>query len=142
MQVIEFRICIIVVSTIPQRVDFRHAAGCLLDLAVGVIAVGCCFLPSAIYKLRHVPLEVGDVVIGCWAGGTVGVSERIGCPLGIVGKVQNLCCDSSVHGSCGNRLPQKPSAGVDIAVLLRDGRFQNTFTAAAGAAGGFSIVFP
>ena len=62
--------------------------------------------------LRHVPLEVGDVVIGCWAGRAIGVGQRIGGSLGVVGKVQNLCCDSSVCSSCGNRLPQQFSTGV------------------------------
>ena len=142
MEIIELCIGIIVVPTIPQGVDLGHGTGCLLDLAIGVIAVAGDLGSAAVDQIRHVTLKIGNVVIGLRAGHAVGVGQRIGGSLGVVGKVQNLCCDSSVHGSCGNRLPQKPSAGVDIAVLLRDGRFQNTFTAAAGAAGGFSIVFP
>lgn len=81
-------------------------------------------------------MEVGDVVIGCWAGGTVGVSERIGRPWGIVGKVQNLCGDGSVRCCGGNGLPQEPSAGIDVAVLLRDGADQYHGWA-AGCGGNF-----
>ena len=98
--------------TVPQGIGLCHGTSGAHNFTVGVIAVGCCFLPSAIYKLRHVPLEVGDVVIGCWAGRAIGVGQRIGGSLGVVGKVQNLCCDSSVCSSCGNRLPQQFSTGV------------------------------
>ena len=127
LEIIELRVGIIVVSPVPQGIDLGHAASCLLDLAVGVIAVAGDLGSAAVDQIRHISLEIGDVIVGCRAGRAVGVGQRIGGSLGVVGKVQNLCCDSSVCGSCGNRLPQKPSASVDIAVFLRDRGFHDTY---------------
>ncbi len=127
LEIIEIRVGIIVVPTVPQRVDFRHAAGCLLDLAIGVIAVAGDLGSAAVDQIRHISLEIGDVIVGCRAGRAVGVGQRIGGSLGVVGKIQNLCCDSPVCSSCGNRLPQKPSASIDVAVLLRDRGFHDTY---------------
>ena len=56
--------------------------------------------------------------------------------MGIVGKVQNLCGDGSVRCRGGNGLPQEPSAGIDVAVLLRDGADQSHGWA-AGCGGNF-----
>ena len=127
LQIVKPGFGIVVVSPVPQGIDLGHAASCLLDLAVGVIAVAGDLGSAAVDQIRHISLEIGDVIVGCRAGRAVGVGQRIGGSLGVVGKVQNLCCDSSVCGSCGNRLPQKPSASVDIAVFLRDRGFHDTY---------------
>ena len=101
-------------------------------MTIGIIAIRSLRFSGAVNEPHHIALQICDVIIGNRAGRAVGVGQRIGGSLGVVGKIQNLRCDSSVCSSCGNRLPQKPSPGVDIAVFLRDGGFQNTFTAAAG----------
>ena len=108
----ELCIGIIVVPTVSQGVDLGHGTGCLLDLAIGVIAVAGDLGSAAVDQIRHVTLKIGNVVIGHRAGRTVGVGQGVGGSLGVVGKVQNLCCDSSVCSSCGNRLPQQFSTGV------------------------------
>ena len=50
-----------------------HAASCLLDLAVGVIAVAGDLGSAAVDQIRHISLEIGDVIVGCRAGRAVGV---------------------------------------------------------------------
>ena len=135
MEIIELCVGIIVVPTVPQGIDLGHGTGCLLDLAVGVIAVAGDHRSAAVDQIRHISLKVGNVVIGHRTGRAVGIGQRVGGSLGVVGEIQNFRCDSSVCGSCGNRLPQKPSPSVDVAVFLRNSRFQNTLTAAAGGGG-------
>lgn len=109
-----------------------HGAGTVGDFAIGIILVGCDLGSAAVDQIRHITLEIGDVVIGHRTGRAVGVGQGIGGSLGVVGKVQNLRCDTSICCCGGNCLPQQFSAGVDIAMLLGDGGFQNTLTAAAG----------
>ena len=127
MEIIELCVGIIVVPTVPQGIDLGHGTGCLLDLAVGVIAVAGDHRSAAVDQIRHISLKVGNVVIGHRTGRAVGIGQRVGGSLGVVGEIQNFRCDSSVCGSCGNRLPQKPSASVDIAVFLRDRGFHDTY---------------
>ena len=127
LQIVKPGFGIVIVSTIPQGIDLGHGTGCLLDLAVGVIAVAGDHRSAAVDQIRHISLKVGNVVIGHRTGRAVGIGQRVGGSLGVVGEIQNFRCDSSVCGSCGNRLPQKPSASVDIAVFLRDRGFHDTY---------------
>ena len=126
LEIVELGVGIVVVPTVPQGVDFRDFTVRLQRLAVGVIAVAGFGCFSAVNEPHYISLQIGDVVVGHWAGGAVGVGQGIRGSLGIVGKVQNLRRNSSVCSCCGNRFPQKPSACVDIAMRLCDGEFQIT----------------
>ena len=108
LQVVEAGLAVVVVATIPQWVDFRHGAGSGQDFAIGIIRVCRYLVAIAIDQVHHIPLEVGDVVVGS-GGGTVVVNQGIGIPYVVIPEVQGLC---------GTALPQQHAAGIDIAVFL------------------------
>ena len=79
LQVVEPCLGVVVVAAIPQRVDFRHGAGSGQDFAIGIIRVCRYLVAIAIDQVHHIPLQVGDVVVGS-GGGTVVVNQGIGIP--------------------------------------------------------------
>ena len=93
-------------------------------MAVGVIAVAGDLGSAVVNQIHHIALEVDNVVVNNRTGRAVGVGQRVGSSLGVVGKIKNLCADCSVCRCGGDCLPQEPSAGVDVVVALRDGADQ------------------
>ena len=90
-------------------------------------------MSRAVNQLHHIPLEIGDVIIGLCRAGTGGVGQGIWGPLGVVGEVQDFCGGRSILCGCGDSLPKQSAAGIEITVFFRDGRHQNPLVDAAGA---------
>ena len=91
---------VVIITSVAQRVDSRHAAGSRNDLAIGVIFVArnCC--AAAVYQPDHIALQVEDVVIV----GTVALHGE-GSAVGIIDKV---------YGYAAAGLPHHLAAVVDI----------------------------
>ena len=104
-----------------------------MGFAVWVVMIAGHLVSRAVDQLHHIPLEIGDVIIGLCRAGTGGVGQGIWGPLGIICEVQDFCGDRSILRGCGDGLPKQSAAGIEITVFFRDGRHQNPLVDAAGA---------
>ena len=78
--IIESRFGVVVIASVPQRVDAGHIAGGGEELAPGVVGVGGDAGSAAVQDASDVALQVGQVVVGdggCGGTGFVGESIRI-----------------------------------------------------------------
>ena len=103
MQVIEPGFIVIIITTIPQRVNACHCSGSGENLTIGIIGICSNAGSACIDKVHYIALQVGDVVVS----GSV-ISDGEGCPAGGIGKVQHV-------GTIG--LPEKLSSGIHILML-------------------------
>ena len=134
LEVVEAGFIVLIVATIPQGVDLRHSAGRGQHLAVGVVGIRRHPVAVAVHQVHHITLEIRDVIVG-GSGGTVVVNQGIGEASIVIPEIQGFGC-----AVAGNGLPQQLPTGVDVAVLLGDGGFQNAAGRAAGGSGGSLIL--
>ena len=73
LQIVKLCIRIVVIPTIPQGIHIRHGTRDILGFAVWVVMIAGHLVSRAVDQLGYIPLSVGNVVIGNWADGTVGV---------------------------------------------------------------------
>ena len=104
LQVVETSFGIIIVSTIPQRVNACHGSGSGKDFTVRIIGICSNAGSACVYKVHYIAHLVGDVVIG---RSVIGQGEGIA--VGSVGEVPGVCTVG---------LLQEFSAGVQVAVGL------------------------
>ena len=104
LQIIEPRLLVVHIATVPQRIQLRKLTGRCKDLAPGIVIVVCAQHTIHGFKAYYVSLQVGDVVVDSPV-----VDQRERRAVGIIGEVQNVIAHSH---------PNKLIAVVDVVVGL------------------------
>ena len=64
LEVVHLKLGVVVISSVPQRVNAGHIAGRGEELAPGVVGVGGDAGSAAVQDASDVALQVGQVVVG------------------------------------------------------------------------------
>ena len=90
-EVVQPSIAIEVVTPVAKWVDAGHRAGRGEHLAPGVVGVACNGVAACIQYVRHIALQVCDVVVHRRCGGAAAlVREAVGCAALVVEELQRL----------------------------------------------------
>ena len=90
-EVVQPSIAIEVVTPVAKWVDAGHRAGRGEHLAPGVVGVACNGVAACIQYVRHIALQVRDVVVHRRCGGAAAlVREAVGCAALVVEELQRL----------------------------------------------------
>ena len=63
LQIIEPRLLVVHIATIPQRIQLRKLTGRCQDLAPGIVIVVCALHTVGGFEAFYIALQVGDVII-------------------------------------------------------------------------------
>ena len=117
IEVIESRLLIVDISTIPQGVDVCQGAHSGDDFTIGIVVIACNNRAAGVYDVHYVTLEVGHVVVHRAVvlhgiGQAAGIIEEVN-GIGSPGHAHQLTAGvvvavgSAVHGLAGSQ-----SAGI------------------------------
>ena len=125
LEIVQLRLRIVVVTTVPKGVDVSHRSSSRQNLAKRIVRIGRHPISLCVYQIHYIALKVRDIVVnGCV--GTVIINQRIGCSGVVIAEIQRLACPIRLDG-----FPQQFPTGIDVAVRLGDGFLQNALRCAA-----------